>query len=102
MFVRKVVEIGFNRLADNRESRDMPSRRVARRSNFGEFTDLFELLNLLVFAWLCVVLLGCGGIGLVVDIVRVKVLNEGNQMKGLWIVVNAKRLIGGMMDLQNK
>lgn len=38
-------------------------------------------------------LLGGGGIGLVVDIVRVK-LNEGNQMKGLWIVVNGKGLIG--------
>lgn len=44
------------------------------------------------------VLLGGGGIGLVVDIVRVKVLkhSEGNQMKGLWIVVNGKRLIGGI------
>lgn len=56
-----------------------------------------ELLNLLVSGWLCVGLLGVGGgIGLVVDIVRVKVLNEGNQMKGLRIVVNEKRLIGGI------
>lgn len=43
--------------------------------------------------WYCLV---GGGIGLVVDIVGVKALNEGNQMKGLWIVVNGKRLIGGI------
>lgn len=38
-------------------------------------------------------LLGGGGIDLVVDIVRVN-LNEGNQMKALWIVVNGKGLVG--------
>lgn len=43
MFVRKVVEIGFNPVADNRETGDMPSRRVVRRSTFKEFTDFLYL-----------------------------------------------------------
>lgn len=67
----------------------------------GEEVDLlgvysfFEPVNLLVFGHLCVVLLGGGRVGLVVDIVRVKVLkhSKAKQIKDLWLVAKGKRLM---------
>lgn len=53
MFVRKVVEIGVNPLADNRETGDMPSRKGGEEVDFQGFDRFVEHLNLCLWVALC-------------------------------------------------